>query len=169
MLPHGSSKVEGPWASFEEAQQTFDKITPYSTTVDDLKKLNIDPHAQPNITILNYSDVLRRFVPSTLISMDDLDAGVRECVKAKMACRGYEIAQKSVTRNRTGNFLADFLNFNRDVDVAGWSFSGVLLIKDGVVIYKLSGGQPMISEKECSKNPLGPLQGVGDSAVRSAF
>lgn len=169
MLPHGNVNVEGPWKSYDEAQQAFDRIVPYQTTVDDLKALKLDPHAQPNITILNYSDVLRRFVPGTLTSLDDLDGGVRECISAKNACRGYEVVQKSIQRKRTGSFLADFLNFTRETDVSGWSFNGMLLIKDNTVIYKLTGGQPLIREEERNRNPLGPLQGAGEGAVRNSF
>lgn len=169
MLPHGASKVEGPWASFEEARLAFEKVVPYQTTLADLKALNIDPHAQPNITILSYSDVMRRFMPNAAIGADDLDAGVLECIRAKTACQGYEVVQRSVKRKRTGNFFSDFLNFSREVDVSGWSFNGVLLIKDDVVIYKLSGGQPLIREQESSQNPLGPLQGAGEATLRNGF
>lgn len=167
MLPESDIKVEGPWHSFEEAQQTFDKITPYSTTLEDLKGLKLDPRTQPNITILNYSDVLRRFVPNASISMDHLDAGVLDCIQAKTACQGYEVIQKSIKRDRTGNFFSDFLNFKREVEVTGWSFNGVLLIKDSIVVYKLVSGQPQIREHEKSRNPLGPLQDAGGSTVRS--
>lgn len=169
LLPEGDVIVEGPWHSFEEAQQAFDKIVPYSTTVEDLRGMKLDPGSQPNITILNYSDVLRRFVPNASISVDHLDAGVWECIRAKTACQGYEIVQKSIKRDRTGNFLADFLNFRREVDVTGWSFNGVLLIKDKLVVYKLVSGQPLIREQENVKNPLGPLQDAGGAAVRSGF
>lgn len=169
LLPEGDVKVEGPWHSFEEAQLAFDKIIPYSTTIDDLKEMKLDPRTQPNITILNYSDVLRRFVPNASISVDHLDGGVWECIQAKTACQGYEITQKSIKRDRTGNFFSDFLNFKREVDVTGWSFNGVLLIKDNVVIYKLVSGQPLIREQEKSRNPLGPLQDAGGAAVRSSY
>lgn len=169
LLPRGDVKVEGPWKSFEDAQQTFDRIVPYQTTVADLKALKLDPASQPNITLLNYSDVLRRFVPGNLASLDELDDGVRECLRAKTACQGYEIVQKSIQRKRIGSFWADFLNFKRETDVSGWSFNGVLLIKDGVVIYKLTGGQPLIREEERNRNPLGPLQGAGEGAVRNSF
>lgn len=169
LLPRGNTVVEGPWQSFEEAQQTFDKIIPYQTSVEDLKVLGLDPKSSPNITLLNYSDVLRRFIPSPSINSDDLDAGVSDCIKAKTACRGFEIDQKFIKRTRSGNFWADFLNFKRQVDVTGWHFNGMLLIKDNVVVYKLIGGQPLIHELEQNRNPLGPLQGVGESTVRSLF
>lgn len=169
LLPHGDSVVEGPWQSYAEAQQTFDRIVPYRTTRDDLKALMLDPHAYPNITILNYSDVLQRFIPSPSISAGNLDGGVKDCIDAKTACQGLEIEQRSIKRKRIGSFLADFLNFKREVDVTGWRFKGVLLLKDNVVVYKLSGGQPIIHEQEENKNPLGPLQGAGESAVKSSF
>lgn len=168
-LPRGSSVVEGPWGSYEEAQQAFDQIIPYRTTAGDLKVLRLDPHANPNILILNYSDVLRRFVPSPSINADDLDAGVKECINAKAVCRGLEIDQRSIRRTRIGNFWADFLNFKRQTDVTGWRFNGVLLLKGEVVVYKLVGGQPIIHEMEQNRNPLGPLQGVGEAELRRRF
>lgn len=166
LLPRGDHAVEGPWTSFEEAQQTFDAITPYQTRLEDLKKLGLDPVSTPNITLLNYSDVVNRFVPATAVNSVELDAGVSDCVKAKMACRGFEIDQRHIKRNRIGGFWADFLNFKRRTNVDGWHFRGMLLIKDDVVVYKLVGGQPLIRETEHNTNPLGPLQGIGESSVR---
>lgn len=167
LLPRGESVVESPWHSFAEAQQTFDSIIPYKTTVEDLRKLKLDPLKNPNITLLNYSDVLRRFIPSPATNMQDLDAGVQDCINAKSACQGYEVDQKTVTRRRYGNFWADFLNFKRKVNIVGWRFNGVILIKGDLVVYKLTGGQPVIHELEESKNPLGPLQGIGESKLLS--
>lgn len=169
LLPRGQSVVEGPWESYAEAQQAFDQIIAYRTTYADLKALKLDPHSYPNITILSYSDVLRRFVPSPSINADDLDTGVRDCITAKTVCRGLEIDQRSIKRKRLGNFWVDFLNFKRHTDVTGWRFNGVLLIKGDVVVYKLVGGQPIIHELEESRNPLGPLQGVGETEVRRRF
>ena len=165
LLPRGETIAESPWKSFEEAQQTFDKIIPRVTTVDDLKRMKLDPASNPNITLLNYSDVLRRFIPSPAINPDDLDAGVRECIEAKSACSGYEVDQRSLKRNRYGNFWLDFLNFRRKTDIVGYRFNGVILIKSGVVVYKLTGGQPHIHEKEDTRNPLGPFQGIGESRL----
>jgi hypothetical protein len=169
LLPRGNQTVEGPWKSFEEAQQTFDKIAPYQTRVADLKGLGLDPASTPNITLLNYSDVLIRFIPSPVINPNTLDTGVKDCIEAQMACRGFEIDQKRIKRTRSGNFWSDFLNFKRQTEVTGWQFKGTLLIKDDVVVYKLIGGQPMIQQMEYNRNPLGPLQGIGESTVRSMF
>lgn len=153
--------VQSPWATYRDAQLTFDKIIPGQTTNLELRDLQLDPDANPNIAILNYADVLQRFVPHASISMNDLDAGVRECISAKTVCKGYAIAQKSVNKNREGNFFADILGFERETHTTGWSFNALILMKDGLVIYKLTGGQPQIIEREHVKNPLGPVMGLG--------
>ena len=165
MLPRGESVAESPWHCFDEAQQTFDKIIPYKTTAQDLKALKLDLLHNPNITLLNYSDVLRRFIPSPATDIQDPDPGVQDCIKAKSACKGYEVNQKTLKRKRYDNFWADFLNFNRKVDIAGWRFNGAILMKDHLVVYKLTGGQPSIHEREENKNPLGPLQGIGEATL----
>lgn len=165
LLPEGKGMVESPWQSYAEAEQVFKNIIPHQTSVEDLKRLKLDPSANPNISILNYSDVLRRFLPSTSIDTHELDAGVKECIKALSACSGYGIDHRYIQRKRYGNFFADFLNFKRKVDIVGWRFDAVLLIKDGIVIYKLTGGQPAIHEHEETFNPLGPLQGSGESGA----
>jgi len=165
LLPQSEAETIGTWQSFEQVQQTFDQIVPRQTTGEDLKRLGLDPLVNPNITILNYSDVLRRFLPSPTIAVTDLDPGVQECVAAMTSCRGYEVNQRSTKRKRYGNFWADFFNFLRKVEVAGWRFNGVILLKDNTVIYKLTGGEPSIREHEESRNPLGPLQGMGSSLL----
>lgn len=161
LLPHEESLTYSRWQSYEEAQQAFDGIIAHQTTLQDLQKLGLDPKTNPNIAILNYSDVLRRFLPSPSVNATDLDAGVQECIAAKTRCQGYEVNQQFMKRKRYGSFWLDFFNFRRKVDVAGWRFNGVLLLKDGLVIYKLTGGEPAIHQFEGSTNPLGPLQSIG--------
>jgi len=163
LLPRGEAVTEGPWKSYAEAQATFDQIVPGQTRVGDLKQLHFDVQNSPNITILNYSDILRRFIPTPALDPQGLDGGVRACLAARTACVGYEAKQKVVNRRRHGNFWLDFLNFKRQVDVNGWRFSGMLLIVGDRVVYKLTGGQPVIHEQEDTHNPLGPLQGIGES------
>lgn len=165
LLPKGESETAGPWQNFAEAQSTFDQIVPHQSTLEDIRKLHLDPATNTNITILNYSDVLRRFIPSPNINVGDLDSGVQECISAKKACKGYEVNQEVLKRQRYGNFLADFLNFNRKEDIVGWRFNGLILIKDDLVVYKLSGGEPNIHKNEQNKNPLGPLQGIGGALL----
>ena len=166
LLPKSESLMYSPWQSFEEAERAFAVIVPHRTTVADLRRLKLDPAANPNITVLNYSDVLRRFVPSPSIDASVLDAGVRECVRATTHCQGYEVDHRAIRRKRYGNFWADILNFRRKTEIKGWRFNAVLLIIDDVVVYKLIGGQPVIHEHEESRNPLGPLQGAGEAIFK---
>ncbi len=166
LLPRSEALTYSPWQSFEDAQRAFEQIVPHKTTVADLKLMKLDPASNPNITILNYSDVLRRFIPSPSIDASSLDAGVQECVRAATRCQGYEVDHRVLKRNRYGNFWADIFNFKRKVDVVGWRFNAVVLIKDDVVVYKLTGGQPAIHEHEESESPLGPLQGAGEAIFR---
>jgi hypothetical protein len=79
-------------------------------------------------------------------------------VTAKVGCRGFEVNQKVLNRQRNGYFLLDLLGFKRDTEISGWQFSGLILMKDDVVVYKLTGGQPSIVGKESTQNPLGPVQ-----------
>jgi hypothetical protein len=161
LLPSSKKVTASPWASYRDAQLTFDKIIPGETTEFELTTLHLDPEAHPNIAILNYSDVMMRFMPHASISLNDLDPAVRECIGAKIVCRGFEISQSNVKKHRNGNFLADVLGFTRETHITGWEFRGLLLVKNGVVIYKLTGGKPSIVEQEENRNPLGPVQSIG--------
>lgn len=166
LLPRSETVTDSPWQSFEQAQRVFDQIIVHKTTVEDLKPLKLDPASNPNVTILNYSDVLRRFIPSPTVDASSLDPGVQECLRAATHCQGYEVDHRVLKRNRYGNFWADIFNFRRKTDIVGWRFNAVLLITDGVVVYKLTGGQPAIHEHEENKNPLGPFQGAGEALLR---
>jgi len=162
LLPSGETSTDGPWQSYADAQRAFDQIVPYQTSFADLQRFGLDPRANPNITVLNYSDVIRRFIPSPSVSQWNLDQGVLDCIRAKADCVGFEIDKKVVQRKRTGNVVADAFNFERKTDTVGWRFNGIILLKNGFVVYKLTGGQPFIHENEKSRNPLGPFQnGLG--------
>ena len=165
LLPRSQEMSASPWQTYQEAQQAFDRLVPGETTAVELRELSLDPSTNPNITILNYTDVLRRFLLSQSISLNDLDEGVRLCVTAKTSCKGFEVNQKVLNKQRNGYFLLDLLGFKRDTHTNGWAFSGLILIKDGVVIYKLTGGQPVIHESEEASNPLGPVQSIGSKLL----
>jgi hypothetical protein len=169
MLPHSNESTVSPWENYQEAQEAFDQLVPGETTAAELKGMKLDPGSNPNITILNYSDVLRRFLLNQSISVADLDQGVRDCVAAKTSCRGFEINQKIVNKKRKGNFWLDLFGFKRETHTDGWSFAGLILMKDGIVVYKLTGGQPAIVQEENSQNPLGPVQAVGNKLLGGSW
>jgi hypothetical protein len=169
MLPRSKETTASPWQTYREAQQTFDLIVPGETTVADLRELSLDPQTVPNIAILNYSDVLRRFMLNQSVTLSDLDDGVQECVKAKTVCRGYEINQRLVQKHRNGSFWLDVFGFKRETHTEGFRFNALVLLKNGIVVYKLTGGQPVIQESEHHQNPLGPVQSIGNKLTGGWF
>jgi hypothetical protein len=169
LLPRSQEITASPWQSYREAQRTFDLIVPGVTTAEDLRELKLDPETVPNIAILNYSDVLRRFMLNQSVTLSDLDHGVQECVRAKTVCRGLEINQRLVKKHRNGSFWLDVFGFKRETHIEGWRFTGLILLKEDVVVYKLSGGQPAIQESEHSHNPLGPVQSIGSKLTGGWF
>ncbi len=161
LLPSANTATQAPWGSFDEAMRVFESIAPAKTTVADLKAMGLDPFAQDNITILNYADLIRRFAVPGTNSLADLDPGLARCVEAKQDCQGYEIEQRELQRDHTGNFWLDFFNFRRVIRTSGWRFTATVVINRGVVVYKVWSGQPAIREVEDVRNPLGPAQGLG--------
>jgi hypothetical protein len=161
LLPHGKEASDLPWATYEVAQQAYASIVPEKTTLADLHKMGIDPKDTPNVALVNHADLSRKLVASSTIDIKMLAPKVRTCIASPMHCYGYEIEQKHLDRTRHGNFLLDILNFKRDVQISGWQFDALLVIQDGVVVYKLWSGKANIQQQEEEHNPLGPLQTIG--------
>ena len=166
LLPESKTEVRAQWNSYAEARATFDQIAPGKTTVTELKGMGIDPASSSNVTILNQSDLLRRFVVVPSLDTRMLDDGLRRCLEARDACFAYGVEQTHVDRKRNGNFFLDFLNFRRNTEITGWKFEAIIVINTDTVAFKVWGGKPNIQEVESVRNPLGPLQGVGESGAR---
>ncbi len=160
MLPSIKQTTKSPWQSFDEAKRDFDKIVPKKTTSEDLKRLGFDPFEVPNVKLVTYLELIERFIPNQSIRMEDLDPGVRDCLKARDNCQGYEITPKMLNSQRYGNVFMDLLNFRRKKITRGWKFNALIVLNKGLVVHKVWGGEPNISEFEDKKNPLGPLQNI---------
>jgi hypothetical protein len=120
--------------------------------------MQLDPRVNPNITVLPRHELLQRFIVNQSVTMDDLEDGVRECLQAREQCRALEVNQTATQKKRTGNAALDMAKVYRETHTSGWRFSGLLLVKDGVVVYKLTSGQPVIHEIAQNQDVLGPLQ-----------
>jgi hypothetical protein len=160
LLPTIEQTTESRWKNYEETKQSFDRIAPGKTTSTELKELGFDPFENPNIKLLNYLDIIRIFIPNESIRMVDLHPNVRNCLKAKTECRGYEISPKITHSERYGNVVLDVFNFRRKTRTTGWKFQGLIILNGEQVVYKLESGQPRILELEDKENPLGPLQDI---------
>jgi hypothetical protein len=64
---------------------------------------------------------------------------------------------------RVGSFWLDMLNFRRDEITTGWSFNALIIFIDELTVFALAGGQPNVNAEQITRNPLGPLQGLGQS------
>jgi hypothetical protein len=156
-----SGDTKTAWQSYQQAEQSFARITPRVTTVAELRAQHLDPRQNANMRIVPRYEVVQLFMVNGTMTAADLDDGVRECLEAQAACTAWEINQQAVQKRRSGNAALDMLRVRRETENSGWRFSGLLLVKDGVVIYKLTGGQPRILEYAHSEDRLGPLQLVG--------
>lgn len=164
LLPRVRS-VSSPFEHFEDARNAIEGLVPMQSNIAALSALGIDPVKQPNTVILTHADIVRRFVPSSLLRREDLDPGVLACLDARDACRGWEISAARISRARTGNFWLDFTNFSRRSETTGWRFNALILMVNNVVVYRAWGGQPNVNETELVVNPLGPLQEMGPAIV----
>lgn len=164
LLPQSKSESSS-FKSFEAARAAIEGLVPMQSDLSTLSKIGIDPAKHPNTTILTHADVVRRFVPGSVLGKQDLDPGVVSCLEARDACRGLDVVASRVNKDRTGNFLADFFNFSRRTDTTGWRFNAVVLLVNDKVVYRNWGGQPVLNETEVHNNPLGPLQDSGPSTV----
>lgn len=161
LLPKSQTEVHSPWHSFEEAKTAIESIEPQRTRAADLKALGIDPFSSPNVHLLSYSDIALRFPVN--VANENLDRGLRDCLKSGKSCTGYYINVKDVKRDHVGGFWADALGFKRTVQTTGWTFNALVLLVEDRVVYTLYGGQPSLSEMEVSRHPLGPAQNLGDA------
>ena len=164
MLPRAHSE-SSPFTNFDEARQAIEGLVPMHSDVASMTRLGITPVQQPNTLILTHADIVRRFVPSSLLKREDLDPGLLACLEARDACRGWEITAARIKKERTGNFWADFANFSRRSETTGWRFNALILLINDVVVYRAWGGQPRVNDIEVQTNPLGPLQDIGPTLV----
>jgi hypothetical protein len=161
LLPKARTEVASPWKSFDEAKAAIESIVPGGTSVTELRARGIDPYTSPNVQLLSYSDILRRFPLDDGARWEKLDPGLRDCLEAGKSCSGFEITLGDIQRKRVGPFIPDLLRFKQIVDVSGWTFNALILMVDDRVVYTLYGGQPSIRTREMTRNPLGPAQDLG--------
>jgi hypothetical protein len=172
VLPRNAEITESPYKSYRSAEDAFAQIKPFETTKDELKNKGLDPYKTPNVRVLNYLELLPKFMPQQTVTKDDLDPAVRACLKARERCQGWVAEPSRIDRDRTSNVALDVLGFERETTSTGWKAQMLVLIQDDVVVYKLWSGTPTINEVKRETKPLGPLQdlsGPAASAVKGVI
>lgn len=152
--------------SFDEAQHAIESLVPMQSKQSDLIARNLDPEHQPNTVILSFADISKKFLGGGVLSKDDLGPGITECLAARDACVGLELNISKIDRKRTGTFFLDFINYRRRTETTGWRFNALILMVDGMVVYRSWGGQPEVKEIDNQKNPLGPFQDIGPAIIK---
>jgi hypothetical protein len=165
LFPSKTTTVESRWKSYAEIETDFGKIIPYQTNTNDLRTLGFDPSVSPNIKLLNHSDIVKMFLPNSNIEKKDLAAGVRDFIESPEQSYAYLIELQKVHSKRYGQLFLDLFGFRRKTHEDGWEFKGLILIKSGIIVYKMSSGEPQISRNETQVKPLGPLQEIGGVSV----
>ena len=163
LLPVSTTDATLSFESFEAAQQAFERIEPFKTPASELKRMGFDTAGNRNVTLIPYPNLVSRLAPNASIAVVDLEPGIRECILSSKACMTYEFHFAREARRRSGNFLLDFLNFSRTTTVTGWRFDALVVVRDGVVLFRNFGGEPNIHRIERRVNPLGPLQATGEA------
>jgi hypothetical protein len=164
LLPRGTNDTPAGFGSFEEAEAAVQRIVGLKTRTGELKGLGFDPVAGSNVTLIPYPDIVARLAPHPGVPVDQLDPGIRQCIESQAACRGYLFHFERQSRRREGGFWLDFLNVRRTTNVSGWWFDTLIVVSDGVVLFRNYGGQASSDRVERQVNPLGPFQPAGESA-----
>lgn len=167
-LPRTEDKTISAWTSFDEAMTAYKMVILNKSTVDDLRELGFDPYSAPNVRILSYLDVIQKFMPTNSVTLDQLPKSVQTCLAKQEACIAYEAHPGTVKRKRVGSVFLDLLGFKRKTIETGWRFNALIVLDNGVAVYKIWSGVPIIDSEKSRKNPLGPLQGSGGSLARDA-
>lgn len=168
-LPRTEDITKSPWNGFKQAMSAYDKVILNQTTVEELRKLGFDPYSTPNVKILSYLDILQKFMPTNSVKLEHLPLSVRSCLAKQEACIAYEAHPGIIKRKRVGSVFKDLLGFKRKTIETGWRFNALIVLDNGVAVYKIWSGVPFLDSEKSRKNPLGPLQGSGGSLARDAL
>lgn len=168
LLPHETSVNNTRFNSYSEVASAYGTIVPGETQVSDLSRIGFDSITTTNVEVLSYLGVIERFMPRDSIRFDKLDPAVQGCIEARDRCTAFVYRPQRLEQQRQGNVLLDLLGFERTVMNHGWSAEVTLLVENGRVAYKVMSGRPNIQDTSNSVQPLGPLQDLGGTAVRTA-
>lgn len=162
LLPTVRNDQRGGFGSYEAASDALARVMPYRTTRDELRTMGFDVEASANIRLVGYPQLVGLLMPNPNLAPEQVDPGIRDCVAAREACRAYLFELGRTLRERRPPVLLDLLNFRRVTRVTGWRFEGLIVIRDGVVLFASHGGEPRIDRTERRTNPLGPFQSGSD-------
>jgi hypothetical protein len=158
LLPESENVAQSKWSSYEGVQEAFDHIVPKETRVADLEKIGFGINSNANVKLLTYLELIQQVMPVASVTKADLDPEIRQCIKSHESAKAYLIELDGTSGKRYGNVCLDTTGFQRKAQNTGWRFKGLIVIRDDVVVYKLSSGEPHLANTRVHTKPLGPLQ-----------
>jgi hypothetical protein len=161
LLPKRAEVAVSAFASFDDANGAYQRVSVGTTTAKDLAALGFDHQSTANVRQLTHLDVLAVFIPENGVPLSSLPQTIQHCIAAQTRCVGYALTPRTVHRNREGDAFLDFLDFRRRTHITGWEADALFVLVDGIVVYKLWSGTPRIDRTELTVNPLGPVQDLG--------
>ena len=168
LLPYQTDIQTTNFNSYKAVEAAYLQVSPGDTKASDLTQIGFDAARAPNVEVLSYLGVIERFMPRDSIGFDKLDPAVQSCIEARDRCTAYVFRPERLHQERTGDFLLDVFGFERMTVETGWSAEVVFLVQDGRVAYKVMSGKPNIDDSHDKVQPLGPLQDIGDTVMRTA-
>jgi hypothetical protein len=168
LLPHETKVSTAQFVSYSQVEAAFATVEPGTTRLSDLQKIGFDATETPNVEVLSYLGVIERFMPRNSMTFDKLAKPVQDCILAQDRCTAYVFHPEHIESRRMGNLFLDVLGFERETVNSGWTAEVVLLMQDGRVAYKLMSGRPRIEDTQSTVQPLGPLQDIGNTVMRTA-
>jgi hypothetical protein len=168
LLPRSTAEDVSPFQSYEAARDAFERLRPYHASLADLQALGFDVRSSTNVQQVPYPQWVGLLVHPN-VAPERADIGIRDCLAAEQACQAYVFRFGKLEHERKGSFLPDFFNFRRVTRTHGWRFEGVVLVREELVLFRNHGGQPKIELIDHRSNPLGPFQGMGETAPREAI
>lgn len=159
LMPSKVEVIKGQWQDYDAVEIFFNNIEPYKTTKTALKERGLDLKKSPNVRELSYLDIEKMFLTNQSIKIEDLPAGVQDCLKNRSACLGYEIGQQDIRTKGRDNIVLRWLKCKKVDAVKGWEAKFYLFTKNELIVDKVwGGGMPNVDKLTTEKKPLCLLQ-----------
>src|SRR5450432_252072 len=96
LLPTSKKEVTSQWSSYDEAVKSLSTFEPYKAAREDVHRGGLDPQVNASIIVLHFGDLLQRFSAAALIRPEDVDRGIRDCLRAGKQCNAYAVSVKQL-------------------------------------------------------------------------
>ena len=167
LLPDQQVQATSPFQTYDQVVDSFNQIVPGMTNAQDLPNLGFDSRTA-NVDVLSYVDVETRFMQAPGLRWEHLDPAIQACIRAQLYCTGFVFHPSHTSAKRLGALVPDLLGFERVTRTTRWSVDVTLLVMNGRVVHKVFSGTPRAENLDDRKQPLGPLQDLGNEIAHAA-